>query len=144
LVWNCVADPHYFHADPDPAFHFYVDADPDLDHTSHSDADPDPPLNSMRIRSGSGSYHSSFADLDLTMLQSDPIRLPPFLYDANPDPDPAFHFVVDPDPDPASHCAAAPDPYLASQNDPDPDLQRWVGIVEVRFTYGGSPVGSIF
>ncbi len=36
------------------------------------------------------------------MLQHDPLRLPPFHFDAVPDPDPAFHFVPDPDPDPAS------------------------------------------
>jgi len=41
------------------------------------------------------------------MLQNDPIRLPPFHFDA--DPDPAFHFNADPDPnsqnyvDPCGH-----------------------------------------
>ncbi len=40
------------------------------------------------------------------MLQNDPLRLPPFHFDA--DPDPALHF--DADPDPASHNVADPDP----------------------------------
>jgi hypothetical protein len=30
------------------------------------------------------------------MFQNDPLRLPPFHFDA--DPDPAFHFAADPDP----------------------------------------------
>jgi hypothetical protein len=47
------------------------------------------------------------------MLQNDPLRLPPFHFDADPDPDPAFHF--DTDPDPAFHIDEDPD--LASQND---------------------------
>ncbi len=44
------------------------------------------------------------------MLQNNPLRLPPFHFDA--DPDPAFHFDVDPDPDPASQI---------DQIDADPD-----------------------
>jgi hypothetical protein len=40
------------------------------------------------------------------MLQNDPLKLPPFHFDA--DPDPAFHF--DADPDPTFHCDADPDP----------------------------------
>ncbi len=67
------------------------------------------------------------------MLQNDPLRLPPFHFDA--DPDPTFHFDADPetafqfDADPAFHFDADPDP--ASQNDadycnvdPDPDPQH--------------------
>ncbi len=54
----CVAYPHCFDADPDPAFHFGADADPDpafhsdADQypTFHSDADPDPTFTLMRIR----------------------------------------------------------------------------------------------
>jgi hypothetical protein len=46
--------------------------------------------------------------LDPPMLQNDPVRLPPFHFDA--DPDPAFHFDADPHP--------------ASQNDTDPDPQN--------------------
>ncbi len=53
------------------------------------------------------------------MLQNDPIRRPPFHFDADPDPDRAFHFDVDPDP--AFHFDTDLDP--ASQNDPDP--QHW-------------------
>ena len=40
------------------------------------------------------------------MLQNDILRLTPFHFDADTDPDPAFHFD--------------PDPYTASQNDADP------------------------
>jgi hypothetical protein len=32
------------------------------------------------------------------MLQNDPVRLPPFHFDADPDPDPAFKFDADLDP----------------------------------------------
>jgi hypothetical protein len=49
-----------------------------------------------------------FPDWDLPMLQNDPLRLPPFHFDADldpiftsMDPDPAF-FYFDADPDPAS------------------------------------------
>jgi hypothetical protein len=35
-------------------------------------------------------------DLEPPMLQNDPLMLPPFHFDA--DPDPAFHFDADPDP----------------------------------------------
>ncbi len=54
------------------------------------------------------------------MLQNYPLRLPPFPFDA--DPDPAFHFGGA-DPDSAFHFDADPDP--ASQNDADPDPQHW-------------------
>jgi hypothetical protein len=40
------------------------------------------------------------------MLQNDPLSLPSFHFDADPDPDPAFHFDTDLDP--------------ASKNDPYP------------------------
>jgi hypothetical protein len=40
------------------------------------------------------------------MLQNDPLRLPPFHFDA--DPDPAFH--LDADPDPTFHSDADQDP----------------------------------
>ncbi len=52
------------------------------------------------------------------MLQNDPLGLPPFHFDA--DPDPAFHFESDPDPDPAFQI----DPYQASQNAAKPDTQH--------------------
>jgi hypothetical protein len=48
------------------------------------------------------------------MLQNGPLRLPPFHFDADLDPDPAFHFNADPDP--AFHFDADP----ASQNDAGP------------------------
>jgi hypothetical protein len=35
----------------------------------------------------------TFPDLYPPMLQNDPLRLPPFYFDANPDP--AFHFDAD-------------------------------------------------
>ncbi len=54
------------------------------------------------------------------MLQNDPLRLPTFHFDA--DPDLAFHFDADPDPDPAFHFDADPD--QVSQNDADPDPQH--------------------
>ncbi len=38
IPWRSVADPHYFDADPDPAWHF----DPDPKFTFHFDADPEP------------------------------------------------------------------------------------------------------
>jgi hypothetical protein len=50
------------------------------------------------------------------MLQTDPLRLPSFHFDA--DPDPAFHFEVDPDP--TFQFSADPGPDQASQNDADP------------------------
>jgi hypothetical protein len=52
------------------------------------------------------------------MLQNDPLRVPPFHFDADLDPDPAFHFNADPDP--AFHFDADPDVDPASQNDADP------------------------
>ncbi len=86
-IWNSlvsrVADPHHVDADPesDPAFHFDADPDP----TFHSDAglDPDPTLNLMRIRILPLTF---FQNLDPRMLQNDPLRLPPFHFDADPDP----------------------------------------------------------
>jgi hypothetical protein len=68
-----------FTRDPDPNFQF--------------DADLDPTIHFFQVRT-------------LPMLQNDPLGLPPFHFDA--DPDPVFHF--DADPDPASH------------NDPYPQL----------------------
>ncbi len=67
-----------------------------------SDADPDPTAHFSQIWT----------------LQNDPLRLPPFHFDA--DPDPSFHF--DPNQDPAFHFDADPDPHLdpAFQNDADP------------------------
>jgi hypothetical protein len=75
--------------DPDPTFQF--NADPAPDPTTHF-----------------------FPDLDLPKLQNDPLRLPPFHFDA--DPDPAFHF--DADRDPAFLFDADSD--QASQNDAEP------------------------
>jgi hypothetical protein len=57
------------------------------------------------------------------MLQNDPLRLPPFHFDADPDTDPTFHF--DAFTDPAFHFDADLDPNPASQNDADPDLKHW-------------------
>jgi hypothetical protein len=54
------------------------------------------------------------------MLRNDPLRLPPFHFDA--DPDPAFHF--DADPDPSFHLDADPDPTFHSNADPDPAVQN--------------------
>jgi hypothetical protein len=68
---------------PGSGSYFQFDADPETDPTTHF-----------------------FPDLDLTMLQNDPLRLPPFHFDA--DPDPAFH--CDADRDPACHFDADPDP----------------------------------
>jgi hypothetical protein len=71
------------------------------------------------------------------MLPNDPLRLPPFHFDADQDPEPGFYYEVDPGPDfhfnadpnldfhfntaqnPDFHFNADPDP--ASQNDADPD-----------------------
>ncbi len=61
------------------------------------------------------------------MLQNDPLRLPPFHFDADPDPDLAFHFDAHPDPDPAFHFYTDPD--QVSQNDADPDPQHGTGIL---------------
>jgi hypothetical protein len=111
----------YSVADPDPAFHF--DAGPDPDPTFHSDADldPDPAFQFDAEPEPDPTTHFS-PDLDPPMLQNDPLRLPPFHSDA--DPDPAFHF--DADPDPAFHfdVDADRDPNLASQKDGDPNPQH--------------------
>ncbi len=135
---HSVADPHYFHVDPDPAWSF--DADPDPDPTCHFDADPDP------------TFHFD-ADSE-----------PTFLFDADPDPEPSFqinaqnlekvlkqghkpyilawhlhlhstyyvdadqnpgyHFDADPDSDPAYYFDADPDPTF--QFDADPNSQHWL------------------
>jgi hypothetical protein len=42
------------------------------------------------------------------MLQNDPVRLPPFHFDA--DPDPAFHFDADQDPASKNDADPGPDP----------------------------------
>ncbi len=81
---SCVGDPHHFHTDLNPNFHF--DADP-------ADAKPDP---SFQFSANPHPTTQFFPDLDAPMLQNDPLRLPPFHFDA--DPDPAFHFDADPDP----------------------------------------------
>ncbi len=52
------------------------------------------------------------------MLQNDPLRLPPFHFDADPDPDLTFHFDADPNSDPGFHFNEDPD--LTSKNDVDP------------------------
>ncbi len=59
-----------------------------------------------------------FPDWDLPMLQNNPVRLPPFHFNADADPDQAFHSDADPehsfhfdgDLDPAFHFDADPDP----------------------------------
>jgi hypothetical protein len=59
------------------------------------------------------------------------LKLPPFYFDADADPDPAFHFDAD----------ANPDPDPASQNDADPcgpgsatlpEITRRNGVVSPR------------
>jgi hypothetical protein len=67
-------DPHHIDADPDPAFDFNAD----------------PTFLSFSLM-GSRPYHSLFQDLDPSMLQKDPLRLPPFQFDADLDSDPAIH-----------------------------------------------------
>jgi hypothetical protein len=58
-----------------------------------------------------------FPALDPQMFQDDPLKPPPFHFDA--DPDPAYYFYANPYlyPDPAFQFKSDPD--LASQNDPD-------------------------
>ncbi len=82
----------------DPNFHFHADPDPDTTFQFDADPDPDPT-----------SYHAvTFFQLRaLQCFKMTPLRLPPFHFDA--DPDPAFHFDADPDP--------------ASQNDADSYLR---------------------
>ncbi len=82
--------------DPDPAFHFYADTDP----TSRPDADPVPTFQFYPDPINHFSPH-----FNPPMLQTEPLRLPSFYFNA--DPDPAFHFDANPDPSP--------------QNDADPD-----------------------
>ncbi len=68
------------------------------------------------------------------MLQNDPLRLPPFHFDA--DPDPAFHF--DADPDPAFHfdAEAGADPDPASLVDADPDPQHCLSHYHMPLSIG--------
>jgi hypothetical protein len=92
----------------------------------HIDVDPDPAFHLMRIRIlpftliririlpfNPDSKNHLYPDFDPSLIQNDPLRLPPFHFDA--DSDPAFPF--DADTDPAFHYDADPDP--ASQNDDD-------------------------
>ncbi len=72
------------------------------------------PFNLMRIRI----VPIIFPDLDPPMIQNGPLRLPPFHFNA--DPDPAFHF----DAGPGSAFYFNADPDTASQNDADP--QQWI------------------
>ncbi len=99
---SSVSGRHHVDADPDPAFHFVADAD----------SDPDP-SNLMQIRIWIPTTHF-FPDFGPLMLQNDPLRLPHFHFDA--DPDPAFQIDADPDPD--FHFYADPD--QVSKNDADP------------------------
>ncbi len=75
VLWT----PHHLYADPCPAFHFDADLDPD------PTFDPDHTTN-------------FFPELSLQapMLQNKLLRLPPFHFDAYPDP--AFRFDADLDP----------------------------------------------
>jgi hypothetical protein len=68
------AEPYHLDADPDPAFHF--DADPDPDHTFYSDAvaDPDP---TFQFDASPDPTTHFFPDLDPSMPQNNPVRLPP-------------------------------------------------------------------
>ncbi len=71
--------------DPDPAFHF--DAGPDPDPTFDSDADLDPdPAFLFDTDPDPDPATLFFPDLDPPMLQNDPLRLPPFHFDEDPDP----------------------------------------------------------
>jgi hypothetical protein len=92
--------------------------DLDTDPTFHADPVPGPTTH-------------FFSRLDRPMLQNDPLKLPPFNFDA--DPDPAFHF--DADPDPSFHFEADPDPAFYFDVDrnsyPYPD-----------FHFGADPCGS--
>ncbi len=54
------------------------------------------------------------------MLQNDPLSLPPFHFDADPDPDPAFNFDADPADPP-------------SQNDADPSGYGSVTLLQTLF-----------
>jgi hypothetical protein len=74
----------------------------DADPAFHIDANPDPTTHFFQ------------------MLQNDPLRLPPFLFNADLDSDPAFH--SDADPDPAFNFDPDPDP--ASRNYADPDTSH--------------------
>ncbi len=76
-----VADPHHFigDPDPDPAFHFDAEQDP----TFHSDVDPDPTFHTDADPDPDPTNHF-FPKLDPPMLQNDPLRLPPFRFDADP------------------------------------------------------------
>ncbi len=83
-----VADPHptfHFDADPDPDLTFHCDVDPDPDPTFNCDADADPEPTTH-----------FFPELYPPMIENDPLKVPPFHFDAEPDP--AFHFDADADP----------------------------------------------
>jgi hypothetical protein len=80
----------------------------------HSAADPDHIFDLMRIRIPPLTF---FPIWTLSMLQNDPLRLPPCHFDA--DPNPAFYFDADPDPDPASQNNVDPDPQHGLQ-------ERWL------------------
>ncbi len=73
----------------------------------------------MNLDPGPNRNTNFFPDLDAPMvqLQSDPLRPPPFHFDA--DPDPAFHFDADAE-DPAVHF----DAYTDADPDPDPTSQN--------------------
>ncbi len=95
---NSVAEPHHFDTDPDPVFQ--SDADPDLTFHSHADQDP-----TFQLDEGPNPDQDPttnfFPYLDPQLLQDDPLRLPPFHFDADLDPDPASQNDADPDP---QHC----------------------------------------
>jgi hypothetical protein len=78
-----VADSHHFDADPDRAF--LLDANPD--HTFYADADldldPDP---TVQVDADLDSTTHFFPYLDPPVLRNNPLRLPPFHFDADPDP----------------------------------------------------------
>ncbi len=84
----------------------------------HVDADPYP-----SFQFDAGPYPDPithiFLDLDPPIFPNNLLGLPPFHFDA--DPDPAFHF--DANPYPAFHFDVDPYPDLAAQNDADPDPQ---------------------
>ncbi len=95
--------------------YFHSHADPDMDPTFQFDA------GSKQSRILSATTHF-FPALDPPFIKNDPLRLPPFHLDA--DPEHAFHF--DAFPDPAFHFNADPDPASQlMQIHADLDPQHW-------------------
>jgi hypothetical protein len=91
MVVALVADPLHFNADPDPAFLFNVDPDP----VFRFNADPDPSkqceyaTTGLRNLQRSRPFTAPFKPLKLLSVAfnaySDPVPVPPFKSNANPD-----------------------------------------------------------